>query len=355
MKLLTYKNQALFEHPILLDQENPKDQVILHCLLGATAIHLVLLDDNNEVQLHAEILAEDDEELLIEFIYQEDHQIEVTCEGRQVYLLSIETLEKINQYYTINPILINQQNSSLLDIVLIIDGTNHLLKATNEKYPITWQQLHEKVQEFIAQLANKFSTRVGILAFADQEPPEHIRADALKPLYHLKPDIKKGEEFSFIPFNQKQLEQQIQQIQSSSGCDYIDAVADAFEACQHFNWRQKARRLIILMGDSPGHSILHPIAKGGDINIRKYDVEVEALKLHQQKIEIITLYIQPLDKKVRLDVINYSQKQYKKLASLPCYTFQDIDFEADIAINELEKIEGLIGRNAMFGEIIDIE
>jgi hypothetical protein len=57
------------------------------------------------------------------------------------------------------------------------------------------------------------------------------------------------------------------------------------------NVKLSTTNLVIVLGDSPGHSILYLIPSGGDISARKADVDTVATHLHHLGVEIFSFPI----------------------------------------------------------------
>ena len=135
----------------------------------------------------------------------------------------------------------------------------------------------------------------------------------------------------------------------------MDALADGLHACGELHWRPRSRKLVVLAGDSPGHSLETPVPSGGDAHARLHDVDREALRLHRAGIEILSLYTGPAatvsgDDPVtqrRRALLDHARDQYRRLASEPGLAVEALDPE--ILARRLLGRTRPLGRGASYG------
>jgi hypothetical protein len=340
--------------PLPLDQSG-SCCVHLRCLPGASGVHLVLADDQGRVVLRAEVKAAGGEAVDVQVATGEEGDLRVWSPGRRVL-----TLPRDSHYVPPPPIPPASPGASL-DLVFVIDGTARSF-ATQE--PLInhgpWLDHVERLSRFAEALAEGTDgNRFSVLAFGD-EPLSDTEAQDLRPLYVLHPP---EEQRRFEPLEPSRLQNALLALESTSGVDFVDALAEALRACRSLpwrDWRERTRRIVLICGDSPGHSILHPLRPGADARARPLDVDVEAEALHRAGIEIATLYFDPpanlglRQAAFQRELFDGAREQYARLASLPTLAFELSRFDPDQAARILRSREAALGRGATFGELIGI-
>ena len=254
-----------------------------------------------------------------------------------------------------------------LDLVILIDATTrHFFqpeKGAATSVPLlarqeAWQDHAESLCLLAAALLPPgLDGRVTLLAFGDQRPPR-VDAQDLCPAYHLLPDQE--EQRRFEAFAEDRLRARLLALRPSSGGDFVDALADALDACARLRWRPETRKLLVLSGDSPGHSLLHPLPKGADASLRDRDVDTQALRLHRLGVEIATIYHAPAaelglaDISFQRDLLEGARVQYARLASLPEMAFEAAAFDAASAARAIRERAIPVGRDAVLGELLAV-
>ncbi len=199
--------------------------------------------------------------------------------------------------------------------------------------------------------------RSAVLASGDR-PLAHAAADDLQPRYLLHPADEEAR--ALRPRTPEALRRAMLATQSTSGGDFVDAVAEALAACADLRWRPEARKLAVLFGDSPGHSILHPVLQGGDAAVRDLDVDTRAMQLQQRGIELVTIYYDPPadvgleDVTPRERLVIHARRQYRRLTSLPQLAFEASSFDPAAAAERILDLDGPIARGPALGELIEI-
>lgn len=346
------ENSDIEAYSILLD-ENTQKSIELLSVNGSSGVHLCMKSDD-EIIRQVQISTHVDEIVKIKFENTADNfkssnanRIELPPDNLyqvdQNAFCPIDSTQ-LDVLFIIDATI---QSSSLGNIEIKDDDTGFLLDNTDFT-----EQLSEKLDSFLHAVNDQYSDiHYSILSFADVTT-EGIRSRDLKPSYVLQPN-KLAERF-LHSWNEEKLKDDVKHLQTSSGCDYIDALAEALNAVADYNWRHNARKLIYIIGDSPGFSILNPppVIGGMQANtaIRHFDIESEAMELHRNKIEIMSVYINddeelersivPIDK-LRL----YTKKQYQGLASLKEYAHTWATWQPEkMASYFKQQAQQLIGR-----------
>jgi len=262
--------------------------------------------------------------------------------------------------------LIRNSEAAHWEIVLIIDGTARWFqpKATeiHERSglllarPQLWGAICTKLVSLLQRLAQcpgKAGVQFSVLAFGDYSIAG-IDARQLKPDYDLFP----AEPLRFWPFAPDTTAAMLGRLQATPGGDFVDALAEALARCKDV-WTSDTgvRRLLVVFGDSPGHSIAHPVS-GGDGQLRPADVDREAQELHARGVEILTLYHRPPAElelpatgKARA-LLQAAAEQYSRLASVPSYALDIANFDPESVARELCARSFPIGRGASYGLIV---
>jgi hypothetical protein len=138
----------------------------------------------------------------------------------------------------------------------------------------------------------------------------------------------------------------------------VDALADALVAAGQIQWGDETRRLLILIGDSPGHAAADPVPDGGDALPRRNDVDVAAARLHRDRVEILTLYHAPAKEIVDalLDdpraLLRHARDQYRRLAAHPRLALTTADFDPQQVVDALLGRDVPLGRGACWGRLV---
>jgi hypothetical protein len=259
-----------------------------------------------------------------------------------------------------------------LDLVLVIDATARvflpddmarllvpsllLAKPNRETH---WAPLVDRLCEFVETLRRACADcRISVLAFGDQKMPDTLSAHDLRPAYKLHPARKELRALRAVDADT--LKSRLLELPPSPGGDFVDALADALAAGNELLWRQDpgTRKLLLLSGESPGYSILHPLQKG-DACIRAQDVDTQALRLHRKGVAILSLYhAQPDDylgslKKEQKPFLEAARMQYERLATLPQFAFETSSFEGGAAAESVLGLSGLLGYDGCCGEWVE--
>ena len=375
LKVIKPNSTDVVPQPLPLNEANKECTFSLRTFPGTSGLHLLFLREGSPY-LRMEIPTNNrsGETIDVHVSLDEQNNLHVVCTHFEEKLI----LAKDEHYCP--PALIHPcESGQPLDIAIVIDGTMQIYfqekkvkEDKTEEYVLTgklllkeqeaWNTVIEKIAAFIEAISKEYpDCRTAVLAFGDQQPP-NINADDLKPRYLLWPERESDR--LFMPLNLTQVKLSLQAIPATSGGDFVDALADAMNACCRLHWRPKARKLVMLFGDSPGHSIIEPVVRGGDVCARKIDVDTVAMHMYSLGIELMTIYYND-SKEIAYDyyrnvhrfkyasaLLNYTQKQYRELASLLEMAYLNSTFDAAKAVDQFCNRKVAIGRGAAFGELI---
>jgi hypothetical protein len=251
------------------------------------------------------------------------------------------------------------------EVVLVIDRTARWFqpKATDTlersglllAHPQLWGDVCAKLialLQGLAQGSGNADIQFSVLAFGDFSIAG-VDARQLIPTY----PVFVPEQLRMSPFEPAVATDRLRGLEATAtpGGDFVDALAEALARCKDV-WTSDTgiRRLLVVFGDSPGHSIAHPV-RGGDAQVRLADVDREAEALHAKGVEILTLYHRPPAElelpatgKARA-LLHAAAEQYRRLASVPGYALDFADFEPAVVARELRARAFPIGRGASYG------
>jgi hypothetical protein len=342
------KGASLRSHPLPLSGPGSICSVRLRSLPGASGVHVVLTNGEG-VLLRAEIAAESDERVEVDVEWQVGSGWRLASAGRRVlYLPSEDAHEPVPPF---KPLYKTRQ----LDVALVVDGT---LRSVVETPPLLladrerWGRHAAELAGLVERLAGAMhaDARTAVIAFGDRPLPWNGAFD-LRPAYHLHPPT--AEARLLRREEPGQLLSRLAELPATSGGDLVDGLADALAACQDLRWRNAARKILVLTGDSPGYSILQPAPRGADAQTRERDVDVEAKELHGRGIEILVIHHGPGPETARLEslrgFLEHTRTQYLRLASRPELFFEAAGFEVDAALRALASKVPAVGRGASPG------
>lgn len=346
IELLAYDSAggSLRGHPLALRDAASRCSVRLRSLPGASGILLALTNGEGAL-FRAEIAAESDEWVEVAIERGAGGCWSVTSPGRRVLQLPVEDVSDSL------PALRPAYRAGQLDVALLIDGTIRV--GDQELLDLQdWRTHADRLATLTVGLATamKADLRVAVLAFGDH-PLGAASAQNLRPVYHLDP--AEPEERALRPTDAGKLLHRLLALRPTSGGDFVDALADGMAACQELRWRSGARKLLVITGDSPGYSILRPAPWGTNAQVRENDVDVEAVALHRQGVEIVTLYhlpaVEAATREFVRPFVEHSRAQYSRLASRPGLFFEAGDFDPAAAVRALTSRVPALGRGASPG------
>ncbi len=347
IELLAFDSNSgtLRGYPLPLEGPGSSCSLRLRALPGASGVHLALTNGEG-VLLRAEVAAESDEWVEVAVDWDAGGRWSVASAGRRVLRLPVEDANAPL------PPLRPAYRARQLDVALLVDGTTRdgttALLANRER----WRAHADQLVALIAGLteAMKADLRVAVMAFGDRPVPAASAPD-LRPAYHLDP--AEPEERTLRPLDAGQLQSRLFSLRPTSGGDFVDALADALATCRGLRWRNGARKLLVVTGDSPGYSIRRPAPWGGDAQVRENDVDVEAAALHRLGVEIVTLYhaaaIEAATFEFVRPFVEHAQMQYLRLASRPGLCFEAGKLDPPAAVSALTSRVPTRGRGASPG------
>ena len=364
LTVLTDPERGTVGHePLPLDEKPSRCHVQLRSLPGASGIHLAFAEDER-VLLRAEVDTDSAEPVTVEIERDAEGDLDVVSAGRRVFTLPPD------ERFAPPPICLAGLDECL-DLALVVDGT---ARFWYEEETVTvreavsrplledaerWGAHVEKIGELVELLAGRYSDlRVAVMAFGDQEMPD-VAAPDLGPEYLLYPEPESDR--SLQPRSVEETLERLRGVPATTGGDFVDAVADALAACARLRWRREARKLVLLVGDSPGHSVARPLQRGADACVREHDVDVQAEQLHRLGVELVTLYLDPPgdigleDVSYRKKLLDATREQYRRLASLPQTALRASGLDSAIAAAALVDHRGPIARGAALGELIQVD
>ncbi|MBK9369323.1 MAG: hypothetical protein IPN01_24000 [Deltaproteobacteria bacterium] len=298
---------------------------------GAERVHIVITEEGSETHHRFEVLCPRDAQLRLELRAPAPGQVELISPGREVFRLPADAHHGPKEGGWRGGAVLPRsaaREARSLDLALLIDGTmtwfedeEHFRLLPLLAEPERWAGLVDGLVAFAVELSKAFQgrLRVATLAFGDTPLP-HAHAEDLVPRYEVWPEgaARRG----FRALHAGGLSAQLRQIPHSSGGDFVDALAEGLHACSRLTWESE-RRMLLVVGDSPGCSVLRPVGHNADAQVRSRDVESELVRLHEHSVEVISLYNPPphdsgfYDKreKAPAQLLAAAREQYARLAT----------------------------------------
>ena len=147
----------------------------------------------------------------------------------------------------------------------------------------------------------------------------------------------------FVKFSDNKFDRAMAALKKREGFDYIDELASGLEACSGLPWPKDAKKVLLVIGNSPGYSLIDPAPATKlalpNIGPRRFDIDTYLTQLKQQQITILSIYIDYMaaDDEALPDQINlarWTKDQYKNMASTPAFAFNSLDID-DFNLEEL--------------------
>jgi hypothetical protein len=347
-------------------------RMCLECLPGADAIHLEVAVGGVR-RLRAEVRAQAGERVSLDLRIDADALPALHAGSHQILFLPIEPI------YGPLPPIPPPHGSESWDCCLVIDATartcrivehadqqeaQDALPAALDTYllncPDQWGAIVESVVELIRQLGQPGpNCRLAVIAFGDEPSAPGVFAADLVPRFHLLhlPDDRPAH--LLMPLAPERLSELLhRQLKPTPGADFVDALADALVAAGQLQWGDRTRRLLVLIGDSPGHATAHPVPYGGDALARRGDVDAAAAHLHRDRVTLMTLYQAPPAAitaallEAQSALVDHARNQYRRLASVPELAFTTADFDPQAALTTLLDRTAPLGRGPCWGRLV---
>lgn len=313
-----------------LDGPDSACTVLVRSLPGADVAHFLLKADSGEPSLRAEVDADTADPVEVAISWESDNTLRVRSR-RRVLLLPPD--DRYGPPRSLQP-----TGEGRFDLLLLFDGTNRTLATesipadsatgAHARPVLRWPAVIDRLLEFAGIVREHYQDlRLGCVAYGDHSLGDLAWAPDLDCRYVFYPPT--FSQRCLQNNTQDQLREQIGRIEYTSGGDFVDALAEALERCQLVGWRLDARRMLLVIGDSPGHAVLAPAAEGADAHARRADVEIEALRLHEKHgVEIATLYLEPgpVTEYTR-PFYQYTRDQFESLATIRPYRWTSSAFD----------------------------
>ena len=244
---------------------------------------------------------------------------------------------RLNPAQTDDSVILSPDGSTAADVVFLIDGTSLQARVSGEPGVTSrllgtpaWEQFTAGWKPALAELSRRFpdGVRCVPLAFGDYPLPPVSSGGYL--LYPSEPEHK------LRRLDPDATLEALHRLPSCSGADFVDAVAEGLDACLRVGWRQDARKLVILIGDSPGYSLLdgeQETIQLADGRCRTRDVFDQAANLHAHGVELATVLLlgglQQLEEasEAAAKLVAHTRRQYVELASLPSWALSSLTFD----------------------------
>ena len=313
-------------------------------LPGASAIQLFLEGEGGLPAIRAECAATTSDPVAFTIAWGKDDVLSVSNPFRRVLTFPAQDRYKPAKINVIH-------RGPNLDVLILIDGTAH--SFADEAKRRAWV---ENVVQFVHLLrADHQDLYSACMAFGDHSLGDFVNAQDLDPKYAIYPENPRQRQLE--AWSDEQLRDRMLEIPPTSGGDLVDALAEALSEAAQAGWRSEARKLIFIVGESPGNSVLNPPPPGADAHARRYDVDSEAVALHDTYgIEIITVYSaeQPSSEAARA-LTEYARMQYERLASLRRLSFSAQSFTPERASTEFNAVSslGAIARGPSYGVLAE--
>ena len=356
-----------------LTMDAPNCEFTIQPVPGSSAVHLFAKSDDASVR--AEIALENEDPIRVRITLDDSTGLLVSSAHRRVFTLPVD------DRYAASPPLRLAMQSQKADLLFLIDGTTRFLVSPKDKFtpPFltllldpsndiqidehhpprsreqVWNEYIDALVEFASKIREQYpDLHTSVLAFGDESVEFICNAVDLRCGYTIYPGT--AEERKLRDLSETQLKERLAGIPATSGGDYVDALAEALYSCGAVGWRDDARHILVLFGDSPGFSLTYPPPRGVDIHVRRNDVDVEAMKLHSQhNTEIVTIYAGASSNSKAYGmakphpVLDYSSEQYSRLATLRSWAWSASTFKGSHVANCLLSGPAVLGRQSCAG------
>jgi len=352
------------EHPLPVGEPGSGCRLQLRCLPGAEGLHLPLLRDGG-VCLRGELVAYGGESVVVGVEVDPRGEAHLTSPGRHLY-----TLPPDDRFAPLPPLPV-ASGAATLDLAIVIDGTTRFVpRPPSQEEPTVrstslladrdaWAGEVERLLSAVEEMtAGHGEVRWEALAFGDGALPGMVGSGQLRPRYLLEP--REPGRRALRPLPLAELRARLLALPPTSGGDYVDALPEALGAAAALHWSGQARKLLLLYGDSPGHSLRDPLPPGADARARELDVETATANLHRRGVERLTIYsdlgqehLALLDDQKHL--LAQTWHQYTRLASRPELAFTASTWDPQSAAAAWKASPRILGWGHDLGILSDIE
>ena len=328
-------------------------------LPGSAGIHLPLVDAGGALAQRLEVATSAGEEVLLEMRLAEDGAVVANAGQWPVFTPSTDP------NYSPLPPLVPVADGKKLDLALIIDGTARYYNAeTARSQPLIpdrdlWARHTTLLCEAVDSLAGAHEdVQVAMFAFGDHHFTE-LQDKQLQPKYLLHPENPVDRALG--RYSRERLERQLRDVPYSPGGDFLDALGDAlhFATSSTLRWRPDARKLLLVSGDSPGYSVMHPAPWGADLLAREHDVDMVAKELHRRGVEVATIFHDlpedsGYDSRTVKALLRHAEDQYRALACRRQWAFTLAGLDSETLSSRLATT-GTVGRGHCLGQLLDVK
>lgn len=336
-----------------LDRQTPRCRLHLRTVPGSHGLQLLCARDGQS-RWRFEVAADGDERIAVELELGEDGELHAGSENRHVYTLPAD------RRFAPLPLVRHQLGRRHLELILVVDGTARRVDGGASSLLLgsePWAMVVEQLVAIVAALGAGRIARLGVLAFGDHAFPM-LDAPDLLPSYLLWPaEAERGE----LPWLRAgDLQARLLALPSSTGGDCVDALADALAACARLPPHATARRVLVVCGDSPGHSLLAPAPDGADLLPRAQEIEGPVLRLHAMGALLVTIFNDADVESVpdwapHREVPEHARRQYVQLASTPAHAFLLSSLDPRRVAKAILRPPKLRGRGPSYGALEQIE
>jgi hypothetical protein len=333
--------------PIIMEGTGPV-RVQLRSLHGAHRTQIPIIQ-NDAVAFRLEVACEGDEPIVLELSSDRERGLLAHVVGRRTL-----TLPGDERHAPPPPLC--PSVGLALDLCFLLDATVRVVDDPRGVMRVSLlladparRDAHAEVlMAFADHLRSSFSeVRVCVLGFADT-PLEDVEALDLKPLYLVYPETASRR---LRPTPAETLRVALLAVPASPGGDFVDGLGDALAAAVDIGWRPAARKVLVLSGDSPGFSVVHPPPRYADAHVRRHDVDAEAARLHARGVEIVTIFHQPAQSAHfgianPMPFVSFAREQYARLASRAGFAFELASLDPRAAADCVRSAAGPIGGDA---------
>jgi hypothetical protein len=244
-----------------------------------------------------------------------------------------------------------------LELAFLIDGTmqrpashdsalvTRLVGSTDGPWPATINELMALAHE----LSKGASFRYAALAFGDYALPGAVRTE-MRPDYVVDPVETRH---TFRTGDAAATGDALRQLRPTAGADFVDALADGLKAVSALSWSRDARKVLVIVGESPGYSVSDPPPRLTNAQVRSLDVDSQVRQLHALGIELVSVFSDVLSPETFQqqpdEHLRYTQDQYTALASTPVYAFRLSSFRGEDVARGLLAPPPVIVRDAFPG------
>jgi hypothetical protein len=340
-------------------------RLMIRRLPGASAIHLLFRCSGAPV-LRAELKPDTNDPVPVLLRLDEQAIPRISPGERQVLFLPPD------DRYDPPPPLRRAHETGKLDLAFLVDATTLMLIPAKDKEPPrlaplidrmnpdAWHALAGALADVAKRLGSAYSSlQTSVMAFGDENMEFLASAADLQcrhVIYPPSPDQR-----LLRPLTDEQLRARLRRIPATSGGDFVDALAEGLRAAGSLGWRPEARHLLLLVGDSPGFSLLHPAPPGADARVRSLDVEWEALRLHvRHQVEIGSVYAGAPPEALPYQIaapelyLDFARDQYEALASHHTLFWSLAEFKPELAAEAFCNAPRVLGRRASYGILEEV-